>query len=189
MSASSGRAYVWRRADEAVGHSFARVTETDDGGRFDGTEILVERGRPMRTDFTVLLDGAWQTTAVEASVLTTAERRLDLAADPDRRWLVNGRHAPRLDGCIDVDVAATPLTNTFPIRRYASLAIGEERTAPVAWVEVPSLRVLRVDQTYRRLAGDAWTYADPIHGAFRLTVDGAGIVLDYEGLATRVAPR
>ena len=117
-----------------------------------------------------------------------------LEADDQRGWRRNGRRVAALDGCLDVDIAATPLTNTFPIRRYADLAVAESRTSSVAWVEVPSLRVRRVEQTYTRLGHredaspvEAWRYADPHFGAFRLTVDGDGVVVDYEGFATRVA--
>jgi uncharacterized protein len=81
---------------------------------------------------------------------------------------------------------AAPLTNTFPIRRLESLAVAEQRTLPVAWVDVPTLQVTRVEQTYRRLAPDRWQYSDPTHGAFELSVDDDGSVVDYEGLASRV---
>lgn len=60
-------------------------------------------------------------------------------------------------------------------------------TSPVAWVDVPELGVTRVEQTYRRLGPLRWAYADPAHGAFELTVDDDGLVVDYTGFATRVA--
>jgi hypothetical protein len=50
--------------------------------------------------------------------------------------------------------------------------------------------VTRVEQTYRRLGpvdvGQAWEYGDPTYGSFMLTVDSDGLVVDYEGFATRV---
>lgn len=180
-----GRAYAWRRADDGQGHSFARVTGIDGGWRFDGTEILVARRRPIRTDFTVYVDSGWLTRTVHVSTLTTIERRLMLEADEVRRWSRGHRPEARLEGCLDVDIAATPLTNTFPIRRYADLEVGEARTSVVAWVDVPSLRVERVEQTYRRLGEREWEYSAG-RRAYRITVDADGIVVDYEGFATRV---
>ena len=44
----------------------------------------------------------------------------------------------------------------------------------------------RVEQTYRRLGERRWEYADPTYGTFALEVDDDGLVVDYEGLATRV---
>ena len=91
---------------------------------------------------------------------------------------------------VDVDVAATPLTNTFPIRRLAHLAVGRSVTSTVAWVDVPALGVTRVEQTYQRLEDRdelaAWRYSDPTHGGFVLTVDTGGLVVDYEGFARRI---
>jgi hypothetical protein len=108
----------------------------------------------------------------------------------DGRWTVDGAARPDLDGCVDVDIAATPLTNTFPIRRLTDVPIGEAVTSAVAWVDVPALRVTRVDQTYERLGhldGLArWRYRDPLHGAFLLAVDDEGLVVDYEGFARRI---
>jgi hypothetical protein len=50
--------------------------------------------------------------------------------------------------------------------------------------------VTRVDQTYERLGdqdGQArWRYSDPLHGAFVLTVDAEGLVVDYAGFARRI---
>jgi hypothetical protein len=55
------------------------------------------------------------------------------------------------------------------------------------------LGVARVDQTYERLADRdgvaCWRYRDPAHGAFVLTVDDEGLVLDYEGFASRIPTR
>lgn len=186
----AARTYGWERDDESRGHSVARVEEGEDGWTVHATEVLVG-DETLACSFRIGLDSAWRTREVAVTVVDrTGERQLTLAA-ADGRWEVDGAHDARLDGCVDVDVAATPLTNTFPIRRLASLPVGGSRTSPVAWVEVPSLRVHRVEQTYRRLEpgpdGRArWEYADPDHGAFRLTVDEDGVVIDYEGFARRV---
>ena len=60
-------------------------------------------------------------------------------------------------------------------------------TSPVAWVDVPALSAARVDQTYERLAQGLWRYSDEQHGAFELSVDDDGLVVDYTGFASRVA--
>lgn len=179
---------AWRRSDGERGHSLARVERRDGGWLFSGTEVLAGPETLLSCSFRVEVDDRWLTRAVEVtSVSGQGERRLVLTADADRRWERDGVRAPELDGCLDVDVAATPLTNTFPIRRLAALGVGEEVTSPVAWVDVPALGVGRVAQTYRRLGGDRWEYSDAAHGSFTLTVDDDGLVVDYTGFATRVA--
>lgn len=182
---------AWERDDEARGHSVARWQPLVDGWLFHATEVLVAEDEVLSCSFRVRLDAAWRTVAVDAtSVAADGERSVSLIADDARHWTVDGVRRPDLDGCVDVDVAATPLTNTFPIRRLSKLPIGGVETSPVAWVDVPRLDVARVDQSYERLpdrAGHAaWRYSDPDHGAFTLTVDTNGLVQNYENFARRV---
>ena len=184
---------AWQRTDQRHGLSIARREPLADGWLFHGSEILVgtEVGQEtVSCTFRVVVGPDWATRQVEVlSVSAVGEVRRDLEASQGR-WTVDG--APRLDleGCVDVDIAATPLTNTFPIRRLADLGVGESVTSAVAWVDVPALSVVRVDQTYERLPdrdGTAcWRYRDATYGAFVLTVDDEGLVLDYEGFASRI---
>lgn len=180
---------VWERDDENQGFSLARWERRLDGWLFHGNELLV--GEPtLSCAFSVEVATDWTTRRVRVRAVAAAaatERRLD---SDGHHWLVDGRPRPDLDGCLDVDVAATPLTNTFPIRRLGELPVGASVQLAVAWVDVPELGVTRVEQTYERLADEGgrrrWRYSDRAHGAFTLTVDDDGIVVDYEGFARRI---
>jgi uncharacterized protein len=181
------RLVAWRRTDESAGHSVARVEAHPQGGWMAyGDEVLATGPDVLGCWFQVGLLDDWTTYVVNVVAFGAAGTRMRALRVEDGAWELDGEPAPYLDGCLDVDVAATPLTNTFPIRRYADLAVGERRTAPVAWVAVPSLEVTRVEQTYERLGADRWRYSDPDHGAFELVVDEDGLVVDYEGFATRL---
>lgn len=191
---ASARLVAWERLDESVGHSMAGVERRPGGWRCRGVEVLAGPGELLSCWFRVDLDDGWVTRELVAGAVGSAgERSLLLAADDDRRWSVDGEHRADLDGCVDVDVAATPLTNTFPIRRLGDLQVGLDVTTPIAWVDVPTLAVTRVEQTYRRLPDveglAAWVYRDPHYGPFLLTVDDDGLVVSYEGFARRVAAR
>lgn len=177
--------YGWVRDDESVGHSVARLERTADGWLAHGAETLIG-DITMACRFRVGLDARWRTRDVPVTVVDDDGERTSTLEVLDGTWTVDGSVRPDLLGCVDVDVAATPLTNTFPIRRLEALAVGESSTSPVAWVDVPSLQVHRVDQTYRRLGPLGWEYSDPTHGAFELVVDDQGVVVDYAGLARRV---
>jgi hypothetical protein len=177
----------WRRIDKARGHGMARVERLETGWLCYAAEVLIEPHETSACSFTVQLDQYWATREVEVNAVSRQGlERLSLTTDETQDWWRDSHPVPALKGCVDVDIAATPLTNTFPIRRLASLAVAEQRTMPVAWVDVPTLQVTRVEQTYRRLAPDRWEYSDPAHGAFELSVDHQGFVVDYEGLASRV---
>jgi uncharacterized protein len=165
---------AWQRNDESRGLSIARRESLADGWLFHGSEILVGDDT-LSCTFSVVVGPDWVTRRAEVlSVSVAGEERRVLEAS-EGRWTVDGALRPDLEGCLDVDIAATPLTNTFPIRRLAGLGVA------------------RVDQTYERLADRdgvaCWRYRDPAHGAFVLTVDDEGLVLDYEGFASRIPTR
>lgn len=184
------RLVAWERDDEAAGHSMAHVEADANGWVAHGTEVLAGPGPQLLLSctFTIHVDDRWAATDVTADAVSAlGSRSVRLRADGAGHWQVDGSPAPHLTGCVDIDIAATPLTNTFPIRRLTDLPVGRSVTSPVAWVDVPSLQVQRVDQTYRRLGLREWEYGDPDHGTFALTVDDDGLVVDYAGFARRVA--
>ena len=88
---------------------------------------------------------------------------------------------------MDIDIAATPFTNTLPIRRL-QLAQGERRSLQVAYISTPDLQVTRVEQAYSCIElGREYRY----EGIFRnftanMKVDEDGLVLDYPTLFTRL---
>jgi hypothetical protein len=134
--------------------------------------------------YALTLDAGWQVD--EAQLLTTAGLALRLDRD-GAGWRVGGRPAPHLEGCIDIDIRATPLTNTLPIRR---LALGPAQSAEieVAYVDVPSLTVARARQRYTRL-DDSTIRFESLESGFTadLPVDAEGFVTDYPGLFRRLA--
>jgi len=134
-----------------------------------GTFIRVFRNAPIRVDYTVRWDDAWRTT--HASV-RCAGRSIALDALPD--------------GCIDVDVMAATFTNTLPIRRLG-LAIGQSHEIRAAFIVVPSLEVQPARHRYTRLAPNEYRY-EGVETGFTavLTVDDAGVVIDYPALSRRV---
>ncbi len=190
---------MWRRLDLAYGLVHGSVSELDpdpahpDGGLLlDGAALQHDDAGPWSTRHSVVVDRRWQTRSVFVEVLAgDGLERVTLSADALGIWSLDGRTWPELSGCTDVDVSATPLTNLIPVRRLG-LAVGEERATDTAWLDLPSLAVHRVRQTYRRLDDDPqgrerYSYSDPTFGPFVLTVDDDGLVVVYQGLFARVA--
>ena len=97
-----------------------------------------------------------------------------------------------LTGAVDCDLGLCPATNTMPILRLGLVHDAEAAAElTVAWVEMPSLRVLGRQQIYSgsRAYDDgtgtaAVTYSSGDFSA-EMVVDSDGIVIDYPGLATR----
>lgn len=107
-------------------------------------------------------------------------------------WRVDCRPASQLDGCLDVDLEASAATNSLPVRRLG-LRIGEGADAPAVYVRAPILRVERLEQSYARIPndGDQRARFDYVVPAFDfkavLVYDRFGFILDYPGIAVRVA--
>jgi uncharacterized protein len=98
--------------------------------------------------------------------------------------------AGSLAGAVDCDLGLCPVTNTMPIRRLGLLErdVGETHLV-MAWVDVPSLRVIRSDQVYGSgpASDPARVHFRSLKGGFaaQLTVDDDGFVIDYPTLAHR----
>jgi hypothetical protein len=114
-----------------------------------------------------------------------------LEGDGTGAWQVDGVRAAELAGCLDVDLEASACTNAFPVHRLG-LEVGQRADAPAAYVRAPDLRVERLEQSYARLQGDGgrsrYDYAAPaFEYRTELVFDRFGLVLDYPGIAVRVA--
>lgn len=190
MSSLTEHPAAWTRTDVPQGLGLGTVLPEPDGHRLEAGETVVEGAERFFTRFTVRTDLAWTTREVRAEVLSASGPRSVTLRAQDGHWTdADGRPLPELVGCLDADVAATPLTNTLPIRRLG-LRPGEHRDIAVAWIDIPCLRVRRVRQRYTRHPAEdgleRYTYRDPLHGEYRLSVDGDGVVVDYERFARRL---
>jgi hypothetical protein len=123
------------------------------------------------------------------SALGRLEVRLE--GDGAGEWRLDGRPVPELSGCLEVDLEASACTNAIPVRRLG-LHVGEHAEAPAAYVRAPLLGVERLEQSYARIEDDGdrlrYDYAAPAFDfSAILTFDRAGLVVDYPGIAVRVA--
>ena len=174
---------MWRRVDGGVEH--VRVATVGDGVEVDGVVALRGGGDgdgARRLRYLLRCDAAWSVRDVELHA-TEDGASLSLHAEAAGRW----RDAsPLLDGCVDVDLEAVVFTNTLPIRRL-SLRVGESAVLDVAFVRLPSMSLVPVQQRYTRVARDVYRY-ESLGSGFRadLRVDDDGLVVDYPGLARRL---
>jgi hypothetical protein len=165
---------------------------TDDGIRIEGRAAAVEEGQAWAVDYMISLDRDWLTRSAFVSALSAEGRReLALEADGAGRWTVNGASAPEVDGCLDVDLEASSLTNAFPVHRLG-LEVGRQADAPAAYVRALDLGVERLEQRYIRKPDDGnhqrYHYTSPAFGfEAELVYDEAGLVIDYPGIAARAA--
>ena len=155
----------------------------------DSWLILISEAGPARVSYRLACDRQWQVTTLDVRVTdATSDRTLALTHDGAGHWHADGRRRPDLDGCVDVDINRSPLTNTMPIRRMGNADKGVAYDLVVAYVELPELTVRPVGQRYTLVDADRPVYRYE-SGSYRadLPVDGDGFVIDYPGLWSRVA--
>jgi len=197
------RALLWQRVD--TNGNGAEFTAYDD------RRGLVARGAAICADpipyacrYELVTDPEWVSTRFEATVEGAGWLRTVRMERAAGRWRVTtaeqgnleslvpsapfpGSEEPsRLVDALDVDLYDSPLTNTLPIRRLGLLKQppGTTRKVTAAWILLPSLAVLPLEQTYTVLAPGKVRYTS---GDFTvdIDIDGDGFVTYYPGLARR----
>lgn len=182
---------------EGPGLEHLRLRSAADGFEADGAVIGVDASAPFRLHYRIAIDGAWRTRRLLLHLFTPGgEQVRRLFGNGSGVW--EGDHgAARSDllGCLDVDISATPFTNTLTINRLR-LRPGQRADVDVVYVKIPELTVGRALQSYvcRHLTGDG---AAGLYEAYfpasdfrvELPVDADGLVTDYPELFRRVHPR
>jgi len=149
------------------------------GYRLAGTVVLPIGAAPGRIDYEVVVDDAWLPRVAAVSIVTPDwQQRIDLRSYGDGVWELGGVPAAYLDGCADVDLGWTPMTNTVPIRRL-DLAVEQTARITAAWVRFPELDVVANAQTCTRLAADRWRYQSADYDFALVTDPRSGLVRAY----------
>src|SRR5215210_4657720 len=119
---------------EGPGLEHLRLLRSDGGAVVaNGLVIGLEAGLPFRIGYEIRCDGRWRVREVRAGAPDLERPILELLSDGGGHWKRRGGEpVPELDGCIDVDISATPFTNTLPIRRLG-LEPGESEDLTVAY--------------------------------------------------------
>lgn len=173
---------------ESVGTEFLQVDVEPGGITANGVVVGEADGVAYGLVYSVTLDADWRIRAVE--IARPADGHcLRLRSDGEGRWhdLLTGARLPLLDGCIDADIAATPFTNTLPIRR-CPWKTGQQRTFDMAYVSVPNLLPSRKQQRYTCIEEKNRFLFETLPPDLQaeLTIDAHGYVVDYPGLFRRL---
>jgi uncharacterized protein len=180
----------WQHRGARSGFEVAYFTAQESGWRIDGTTAALEDGQTWVVSYSIEVDAAWVTRSARITGRTAAGlREVLLESDGAGHWVIDGEPAADLDGCLDVDLESSALTNTLPVHRL-DLRPGGRAEAPAAYVRALTLTAGRLDQSYAKIPGEAepprYDYAAPAFGfTARLVYDASGLVADYPGIARR----
>lgn len=148
---------------------------------------------PFRLHYEIHCNLQWRLRAVHVSLLTGSSQSLHLFTDGEGIWTTEqGEAISSLQGCLDVDISATPFTNTLPIQRLA-LQPGSIATLSMVYIAVPEMHVEVTEQRYTclesALSGERYRFESLENGISSFTaelpVDRNKLVLDYPGLFRR----
>lgn len=179
---------------EDTGLEHLQLTEDRAGVAAESAVMRANDGKPFRILYQIDCDRSWRTRRVHVATLGGHSQSMTLRADGDGTWIdEQGSELSVLERAIDVDISATPFTNTLPVRRL-DLGVGEATELTVTYVSVPDLGLDADVQRYTCLepvdeTGGRYRY-DAVGGDFsaELEVDADGLVVEYTGLFTQSDP-
>jgi hypothetical protein len=181
---------AWQHRTARDGFEVVFLDPDGAGYRFEGDTAAVESSRAWAVHYVITLAGDWSTRRARVSGRSASgTHALALETDGAGRWSINGSAAAHLEGCLDVDLESSSLTNAFPVHRLG-LEVGAVADAPAAYVRAVDLSVERLEQRYVRLENDGsrerYRYTAPAFGfECQLLYDEYGLVLEYPGIGVR----
>jgi hypothetical protein len=170
----------WRRLDEP-GLELLHLVRTDDGIQVT-SDLVHAGGNPFGLRYSWSLDADGRTRSLQLSVRHDGRERVcHVARTGPAAWSVDGRPRPDLDGCVELDVSATPFCNPLAVHHLG----GKTGELTVAFVDLPVLSIVPFRQRYEAMGPHQWRYISL--GASKgftavLTFDDQGLVRHYEGL-------
>jgi uncharacterized protein len=169
----------WKRIDFP---GFETLAIEDDADGLRARSVIIDNSdEPFGLIADWRLDRNWVSRSLDLTLIRDGGMRaLAIGRTGPQSWRINGEPRPDLDGCIEIDVSATPFCNGLALRR-----LGHEPGELTAlYVLASDLSVQPSRQRYER-AEAHWRYVDlGVAKGFEaiLEFDSEGIVRRYEGL-------
>lgn len=125
---------AWRHLDARSGFEVVFSHLDGDGLVLTGCTTAAEDDQAWIVDYLIRLDTSWRTRNAKVRGRSDGgEHAVVVDTDGVGHWRVDGQPAPHLDGCFDVDLESSGLTNAFPVHRLG-LDVGGRAMAPAAYV-------------------------------------------------------
>jgi len=168
---------VWTSSNPP-GTEYCEIRREVGGWALRGTVARRFREGTASIVYLIETDTRWRTKTVRLEqLLNGVHSTLDLRVRGER-WFVGEKERRELRGCVDVDLEASPVTNTLPLKR-TKIRTGSRVDLTVAWVRFPSLKILPLRQSYERLGPARYRYESATGFEADLDVDGFGLVRRY----------
>jgi len=179
---------VWQRLDNP-GLEYFQFNESADGILVDSVVIGTDDNKVFyQLHYQVRCDAHYRVQRVDLDL--AGHDHITLTADGQGHWFFTDNQPLReFNGYIDIDISATPFTNTLPISRL-DWQPRQTRSLDMIYIRIPELRFERVTQQYTCLEqaadGSQFQYAQPGFSAV-LSIDAGGFVQNYPELFRRLS--
>lgn len=184
---------MWK-AYKDVGLEHLSITEDNDGITASSVILEMNGDRPVRILYNICFNSDWKVKKFYVEIFDDKYESTILKSDCSGNWETDvGKPIESLEGCIDIDISATPFTNTIPIRRL-SLKPGESREIKVVYVDIYNHSLRPGNQRYTCLESNLdnckYRYENIDSGFMaEFLVDRNGFVIDYPDLFKRVCSK
>jgi uncharacterized protein len=144
----------------------------------EGTLVRRFKEGTAMVTYLIQTDSRWRTKSVSIEQVFQGRRSTVDLEVRGSKWLRKGKEVASVRGCKDVDLQASPVTNSLPIMR-SHPKIGETVELTAAWVKFPSLKLVPLRQGYERTGSRTYRYRSAGGFTAELEVDKFGLVRRY----------
>jgi hypothetical protein len=125
---------AWQHHGARAGFEIAYLQRRGGHWQLEGFTTAIEDGQTWAVEYQIEVDATWRTRNAHIRGRSLAGRRsIVLEGDGAGNWLIDGQPAPTLQGCLDIDLESSALTNALPVHRMG-LPVGGRGVAPAAYV-------------------------------------------------------
>ncbi|MBM7603057.1 hypothetical protein JOC75_001027 [Metabacillus crassostreae] len=179
---------VWNN-EELYGCEHLKLESTTENLVVQSTVIYVDEKKTTayNLNYTVELDEHWLTK--KFNIIVDNIDSIELHTDGEGNWFnSDGELIDSLEGAIDIDISATPFSNSLPINRI-NWSINQIEHFQMVYISVPSLETKKVPQSYHyiRKEGELRYFKYRCYDYETIiSVDSNGLVIDYPKTFSRI---
>ncbi|WP_273127801.1 putative glycolipid-binding domain-containing protein [Bacillus weihaiensis] len=179
---------VWHN-EELYGCEYLKLENKSENLVIQSTVIYVDEKKTNahNLNYYVELDEHWRTKRFSINVDNIDS--IELHTDGHGNWFnTDGESIYNLKGAIDIDISATPFSNSLPINRI-NWSINQIEHFHMVYISVPSLETKKVPQTYQyiRKEGELKYFKYRCYDYETIIcVDSNGLVVDYPNAFSRI---
>ncbi|WP_316815756.1 putative glycolipid-binding domain-containing protein [Pedobacter nyackensis] len=153
-------------------HAFRKIGGGIISGTIDNVALLMKYQINMNENF--------QIESVKIELLGSPNRFLFLSSDSFGRWFNEyNKHLPELDGCLVIDISATPFTKTLAIKNLGNGKKGWD-LLNVVYIKIPELKASRVAHEYAKISERHYHFYN-LNSGFQseMLIDENDLVISY----------